>query len=67
MYLCICNAVTERDVANLVDQGVTSLGELRSRLRVADGCGGCRDDAEQFLRRQACSRGTNATAQLAGR
>lgn len=54
MYLCICNAITERDVENHLRQGVATLEELRDRLGIADGCGGCREDAERLLRRRLC-------------
>ena len=35
MYVCICNAVTEREIRQAVGLGVTTLKELREGLGVA--------------------------------
>ena len=51
MYVCICNAVTERDIQVAVQQGLRSIEELEARLRVSTGCGSCREHAEDCLRR----------------
>ena len=66
MYLCICNAITLRDVENHLDQGVATLEELRDRLGIADACGGCREHAEQLLRRRRCPAKGKESSALAG-
>ncbi len=43
MYVCLCNAVTESEVAEARDRGATSLPELQEQLGVATGCGQCAD------------------------
>lgn len=50
MYVCICNAVTERAVRQAAAEGVRSLSELTRRTGCAGTCGGCADYAEQILR-----------------
>ncbi len=50
MYICICNAITERQVRELVRAGAASLEELTSALGVGAGCGRCRDCATHLLR-----------------
>ncbi|HEX3896278.1 MAG TPA: (2Fe-2S)-binding protein [Rudaea sp.] len=50
MYVCICNAVTERAVRQAAAEGVLSLSELTRRTGCAGTCGGCADYAEQILR-----------------
>jgi bacterioferritin-associated ferredoxin len=52
MYVCICNAVTERDIEALKNEGVSTMSQLEERLPIAEGCGGCRDSAERVLRRR---------------
>lgn len=52
MYICICNAVTERDIEALLKEGVSTMSELKERLRIAEGCGGCRESAEHVLRQR---------------
>ncbi len=43
MYVCLCNAVTEAEVAQACDRGASSLPELQEQLGVAMGCGQCAD------------------------
>ena len=49
MYVCICNAVTERQVRECARSGACSLEELTAQLGVAAGCGRCRDCATELL------------------
>jgi bacterioferritin-associated ferredoxin len=49
MYICICNAITEREVKACVERGACSLDELAFELGVGSGCGRCRECATQLL------------------
>ncbi|WP_109842466.1 bacterioferritin-associated ferredoxin [Bordetella pseudohinzii] len=49
MYVCICNAVTERQVRACVDAGASSLGDLQFELGVASCCGCCAATASEYL------------------
>ena len=49
MYVCICKAVTDKQIREAVDQGVSTLGGLRVRLGVARHCGTCATTAEQLI------------------
>lgn len=51
MYVCVCNAVTERQLADAVHAGAASLHELKQRLGVAGECGRCAQCALDCLRR----------------
>lgn len=50
MYVCICRAVTEREVRECAEQGVHSLRGLRRELGVASECGKCAKCALEILR-----------------
>ena len=54
MYICICNAVTQRQVEESAKAGATSVEELTASLGVGAGCGRCRECASELLR-EACS------------
>lgn len=41
MYICICAAVTDRQIRNCIEEGCASVGELRAELGVCSGCGQC--------------------------
>jgi bacterioferritin-associated ferredoxin len=49
MYICICNAITERDVRECVRKGCCSMDELSVELGVGTGCGRCRPTANEIL------------------
>jgi len=50
MYVCICNAVTERDIQEAVADGCSSLRQLREQLGVGACCGRCTGCARDLLR-----------------
>jgi bacterioferritin-associated ferredoxin len=49
MYICICNAITERQVRACVDAGAASLDDLQFELGVASCCGRCASTACEYL------------------
>lgn len=50
MYVCVCNAVTERDIGSAVAEGCGSLRQLREQLGVGACCGRCAGCAREVLR-----------------
>lgn len=49
MFICICNAITERDVQAAVADGAGSLSDLQAQLGIATCCGCCAETAAQYL------------------
>ncbi len=49
MYVCICNAVTDKQIRRAAKNGVDNLYELRESLGVASNCGSCADEAQTIL------------------
>ncbi len=49
MYVCICNAITDKQIRRAARNGVSSLYELRGTLGVAAGCGSCARTAQDIL------------------
>lgn len=49
MYICICQAVTEKEIRRAAANGADSIYELQDSLGVATCCGGCTDRAEAIL------------------
>lgn len=56
MYICICNAVTERQVRECAREGTQTVDELAVKLGVGAGCGRCRECAAELLM-EACGLG----------
>lgn len=49
MFICICNAITERQVQSAIAEGAVSLQDLQGQLGVAACCGSCADTAIEYL------------------
>lgn len=53
MYVCVCQAVTERQIHEAARDGARTLKDLRRDLGVARECGRCASCARQCLQ-EAC-------------
>lgn len=49
MYVCVCNAVTEREVYKAVKAGATSAKALSRQLGVGSQCGSCVTYAKECI------------------
>ena len=49
MYVCVCNAVTDKQIKKAAANGACSLEDLQDELRVATCCGRCADCAREVL------------------
>ena len=50
MYVCICNAITDKQIRQAAESGVQDLWGLQRELGVAVGCGSCKEMASEILR-----------------
>ena len=50
MYVCLCKGVTDTQIRAAVDDGATSLRDVRMSLGVASQCGKCGILTRQILR-----------------
>jgi bacterioferritin-associated ferredoxin len=49
MYVCLCNAISDRQIREVVNRGATSLDEVQLHLPVARCCGSCADTAREII------------------
>ena len=49
MYVCVCHAISDRQIREVVDRGAGSLSEVQCYLPVASCCGRCEDSAQQII------------------
>jgi bacterioferritin-associated ferredoxin len=49
VYVCVCNAVTDRAIREVLDRGAESLFDVQCRLPVASCCGRCEETASQIV------------------
>ena len=45
MYVCICKAITEKDIRHAVVQGISSLEKLSEKTSITNDCGCCTEHA----------------------
>ena len=62
MYICVCNAITDREIRGAAELGARTLEDLSATLGVATCCRKCSDCARQVLADAMCSRLLRAPA-----
>ena len=49
MFVCICHAVTDKEIRRAIENGARGLSDLQDRLHVATCCGACAEQVEACL------------------
>lgn len=49
MYVCLCHAVTDRQIKHVVQEGICSLRQVQLCLRVGTNCGKCIPAAREII------------------
>src|SRR5262249_54079603 len=49
VYVCICRAITDRQIREVVDRGAGTLCEVQAHLPVASCCGRCEESARDVI------------------
>lgn len=49
MFICICNAITERQLQSAVADGACTLSDLQGQLGIGTCCGCCVETANRYL------------------
>jgi bacterioferritin-associated ferredoxin len=62
MIVCVCNNISDREIRQAIELGITSMDELRRDLGVATCCGQCFECAEQILSEHLASINASAPA-----
>ena len=57
MIVCICKAVTDRDISNAISGGAATLEEVAARTRAGTCCGSCRSFIESMIGQAATGLG----------
>ncbi len=55
MYVCLCTGVTDRQIREAAENGVTSMRQLGKELGVGRQCGRCACTAREILRESRSS------------
>ena len=65
MYACICHAVTDRELADVISTGATSEDEVGRACGAGTGCGSCLDRICDALSAHGITRGAAAMSGMA--
>jgi bacterioferritin-associated ferredoxin len=49
MYVCLCNAVTDSEIREAVEEGAVHVDHLAARCGLGTGCGRCQEVAQQLI------------------
>lgn len=49
MYVCLCKAVTDKQIHEAVDAGVQNVNQLEESCGAGTGCGRCREVAQELI------------------
>jgi bacterioferritin-associated ferredoxin len=49
MYVCICRAVTDEKIKNVIDAGAKSVAEVTAACCAGDDCGACHTMIEDMI------------------
>lgn len=52
MYICVCHAISDRQIREVVASGAETLCEVQAHLPVASCCGCCEDSARELIASQ---------------
>ncbi len=52
MFVCVCNAITEKDIRQAVDNGSETIKLLKEKFAIGNQCGGCITLSKQILSQQ---------------
>lgn len=64
MYICICKAVSDRQIRQAVRDGARSVDDLQAALEVSTGCGCCAEAVEACLEIALSGRRSERDARL---
>lgn len=59
MYVCICHAVTDREIRACIAEGAGSMRALRAELKVGTQCGKCACDVRALLKEEKSGAGSD--------
>ena len=49
MFVCLCKAVTDHQIKDAVETGVSSFEDMQSHLAVSTVCGGCACEVKRVI------------------
>lgn len=52
MFVCLCHAVTDKEITQAIDSGVQTVADLMDELKVATQCGGCLSEVTRLVSSQ---------------
>jgi len=52
MYVCLCKSVTDHEIKEAVDNGVTSFEAMQNHLSVSTVCGACTCEVKDIIKKK---------------
>lgn len=55
MYVCLCKSVTDHEIKDAVENGVTSFEAMQNHLSVSTVCGSCTCEVKEIIKKKLSS------------
>lgn len=52
MFVCLCKSVTDHQIKESVENGITSFSAMQSHLDVSTACGSCECEVKQIIQKK---------------
>jgi bacterioferritin-associated ferredoxin len=62
MYVCVCRAISDRQIREIVSRGASTLDEVQSYLPVASCCGCCEETARELVQTEVAQKHCHSAA-----
>jgi bacterioferritin-associated ferredoxin len=56
MYVCVCKAVTVKEVTSVIDAGAETVEEVTRACEAGGDCGACRQTIEDMIEDRCCAK-----------
>ena len=56
MYVCVCKAVTERELQKAINEGARTVRELKDKLKITESCGTCLESVQLYVKEATTSK-----------
>ena len=63
MIICVCRAVSDRQIRSLVQQGASSMAEVRGELGTGECCGKCSRQVRELIDLHRCPHDSSESMQ----
>lgn len=66
MYICICEALTEKEIAQCIESGANSVMDVQRKCQAGQSCGSCLKKIQKMVRNGCTDSGHSKVGSFGG-